>query len=78
MLELDVAFQRFGIVLLIGLLIGLEREAAKSEQRDLIAGVRTYTIVALIGGVCGLFYVAGAAWPVVLMSVTWAPRSRAA
>jgi uncharacterized membrane protein (DUF4010 family) len=42
--------------LLIGLLVGVEREADQNERR---AGLRDFITVALAGGVCGLL---GAAW----------------
>lgn len=60
-------FYRFGAALLIGLLIGLERERS-SELRDLriFAGVRTIALMALAGCVGGLLSdITGSPWPLV-------------
>jgi uncharacterized membrane protein YhiD involved in acid resistance len=41
---------RFGIALLIGVLIGLEREFARlREETKTFAGVRTFSLIALLG-----------------------------
>jgi uncharacterized membrane protein (DUF4010 family) len=60
-------FYRFGVALLIGLLVGLQRERAgdDDENNDIssAAGVRTFSLMALIG--CGTAYVAellGSPW----------------
>ena len=47
-------FKAFGEALAIGLLIGVERykDRAPGEQKS--AGMRTFTVVALLGAVCGL------------------------
>jgi len=47
MIELDTAWQ-FGVALGLGMLIGLEREQTRREQR-IFAGVRTFALVALLG-----------------------------
>jgi uncharacterized membrane protein (DUF4010 family) len=44
--ELYILFQRFGIALAIGFIIGLEREKEKSEE---FAGIRTFPLIALLG-----------------------------
>jgi uncharacterized membrane protein (DUF4010 family) len=45
-------FLRLGVALLIGLLIGLDRERAEErKQRDLFAGIRTFPLIALAGAV---------------------------
>lgn len=62
---------RLGIALGVGLLIGLERERRSEDERQ-PAGIRTFTLVALLGGIAALLgtaalVVAGAA--IVLLSV---------
>ncbi len=47
-------FYQFGLALLIGALIGLQREHAHSGVGELFAGVRTYAIVGVIGCAGGL------------------------
>jgi len=47
-------FYQFGLALLIGALIGLQREHAYGASEDLFAGVRTYAIVGVIGCAAGL------------------------
>lgn len=45
-------FLRLGVALLVGLLIGLDRERAEArKQRDLFAGIRTFPLIALAGAV---------------------------
>jgi uncharacterized membrane protein (DUF4010 family) len=45
----------FAIAILLGALIGIEREKRKSEEDDTghIAGLRTFTLLALLGAVAG-------------------------
>ncbi len=70
-------FYRFGVALLIGFLIGLQREydydvTAKPEERT-FAGVRTFSIIALIG--CGAAYLsdlAGSSWIYVAVFISMA------
>ena len=50
-MELPAAFRAIGEALLIGLLVGVEREASSEERH---AGVRDFLIIALSGGLCGL------------------------
>lgn len=43
-------FMRFGTALVIGLLIGLQREFAKEKlNREILAGVRTFSLLGLLG-----------------------------
>ena len=43
-------FYRFGVALVIGILIGLEREhSSESPGREIIAGVRTFALISLAG-----------------------------
>jgi len=47
--EIGILAQRLGIALLIGLLIGLEREFARGKDLNSFAGARTFPIIALFG-----------------------------
>lgn len=64
-------FLRFGVAMVIGILIGLQREYAFDEpDRELVAGVRTFALMGLIG--CGAGLVAdtlGSPWPFVAIIV---------
>ena len=44
--DLTILFQRFGIALALGLIIGVEREKEKSEA---FAGIRTFPLIAVMG-----------------------------
>ncbi len=60
-------FYRFGAALVIGMLIGLERERA-AETRDikLFAGVRTFSLLAIAGCVGSMLSdITGSPWPLV-------------
>jgi len=49
-LSLFDLFQRFGVALLLGILVGLEREHAKLERdQHLYGGLRTFALIALSG-----------------------------
>ena len=69
-------FGDFGTALLIGALIGIEREKRKSTDKGAdIAGLRTFVIFALIGAIAGwLSSELMMPWilPVALLSVTLA------
>jgi uncharacterized membrane protein (DUF4010 family) len=55
-------FYRFGIALVIGILIGMEREHAKPGDEKMFAGVRTFALLALAGCTAALLVeVTGAA-----------------
>jgi uncharacterized membrane protein YhiD involved in acid resistance len=45
----------FAIAILLGALVGVEREKRKSEEEDTghIAGLRIFTLLALLGAVAG-------------------------
>jgi uncharacterized membrane protein (DUF4010 family) len=51
-----------GMALLMGLLIGLEREHSQRGDEPLFAGVRTFPIIVLSGYLCGLLTQAGFTW----------------
>ena len=48
--------QRAGLAVAIGLLIGVERGWQQRQERDgsRVAGIRTYTLIGALGGLCGL------------------------
>jgi uncharacterized membrane protein (DUF4010 family) len=50
------------LALLMGLLIGLEREHALGENEPVFAGVRTFPIIVLTGYLCGLLTQVGIPW----------------
>ena len=65
-------FYRFGAALVIGILIGLERERA-AELRDvrLFAGVRTIALLALAGCAGGLLSdITNSPWPLVAVMIS--------
>lgn len=65
-------FYRFGTALVIGILIGMERERA-AELRDvrLFAGVRTIALLALVGCMGGLLSdITNSPWPLVAVIVS--------
>ena len=55
----DNELQRVGLSAAIGLLIGIERGWQERTARDgtRVAGIRTYTLISLLGGICG--FIAG-------------------
>ena len=78
MTQIDL-FYRFGAALVIGLLVGLQREYAFGQQKargeeepddELFAGARTFALMALLG--CGAAFMAelaGSAWAFVVVLV---------
>ncbi|MHC4393768.1 MAG: MgtC/SapB family protein, partial [Planctomycetota bacterium] len=52
--ETIALFGRFGIAAAIGLLVGLEREWAKSGVGVLFAGIRTFPSIAILGCACAM------------------------
>ncbi len=55
--EIEI-FLRLGVALILGLLVGLQREAKKIE----LAGIRTFALVSLFGAVCGMLMETLGAW----------------
>jgi len=55
-----VVFERLGIALGLGLLVGLQRERVKSP----LAGIRTFALITLFGAVSGLVVPYAGAWTV--------------
>lgn len=54
----DDIFVRFGIVLLLGLLIGLQRERTGSA----LGGIRTFPLIAILGAMCGALALEYGGW----------------
>ena len=52
--DLFILLQKLGVAILIGLLIGLEREHSRPQDEKMFAGVRTTPLIALLGFVAGL------------------------
>lgn len=52
---LDPDLQRAALSVAIGLLVGIERGWQAREARDgsRVAGIRTYTLIGILGGICG-------------------------
>ena len=48
-LDLPALAGRGGVALLVGLLVGMEREFSQAEKGKLVAGVRTFPLIALLG-----------------------------
>ncbi len=67
---LEIAYHG-AMALLMGLLIGLEREHSQREEEALFAGVRTFPLITLTGFLAGLVSRAGFVWvlPVALAGV---------
>lgn len=68
-MESPETLQRLALALLMGLLVGLQRERA---SRARIAGIRTFGLITLLGGVCGALVDRVGSWAVVggLIAVT--------
>ncbi|MET0182286.1 MAG: MgtC/SapB family protein, partial [Caulobacterales bacterium] len=54
-MDLLPVFQRLGVALAIGFLIGVERGWKQRREQDgeRVAGLRTYTLIGLLGGISG-------------------------
>lgn len=57
--ELTVLFQRCGVALALGLLLGIEREKEKSQA---FAGIRTFPLIALMGCIAAMISDLFSAW----------------
>jgi uncharacterized membrane protein YhiD involved in acid resistance len=69
-------FRRLAVALAIGLLIGLERGWQTRDKRDQqrTAGLRTFALTGLLGGICGLMALVSS--PIVLCSASLRPLPR--
>jgi uncharacterized membrane protein (DUF4010 family) len=65
-------FYRFGVALVIGILMGLEREyAAEGREAPLFAGVRTFALLSLLGCTGALISdIMGSPWPLVAVIIS--------
>lgn len=63
--------QNGAMALLLGLLIGLEREYSQKDEEPLFAGIRTFPLITLIGFLAALVTTAGYPWvlPVAMVGV---------
>jgi uncharacterized membrane protein (DUF4010 family) len=52
--DLFTLLQKLGVAILIGLLIGLEREYSKSQNEKIFAGVRTFPLISTFGFLAGM------------------------
>lgn len=60
MMELLQVFEKVGLALLLGLLVGLQRERVQAR----LAGIRTFALITLLGTVCGFLSIDLGGWPV--------------
>lgn len=51
------------VATLLGLMVGLERERKREHARTLFAGVRTFTLISLLGAVFGMLSESVGIWP---------------
>ena len=59
-MDILAAFRHFGIAVGLGLLVGLQRERAKSR----LAGLRTFPLITMLGAICGMLAAPMGGWPV--------------
>jgi len=67
--DLFVLFQRFGIALALGLIIGVEREKEKSEA---FAGIRTFPLICLMGCTAAMVNDLFSAWAFAVSFIAFA------
>ena len=67
----DVAtlFQKAGISLLLGALVGLERERSLEDSHKLFAGIRTYPLIGLLGFLAALLANVVSVWMLVALAI---------
>lgn len=59
-MELLEVFEKVGLALGLGLLVGLQRERVQAR----LAGIRTFALISLLGAICGLLSADLGGWPV--------------
>jgi uncharacterized membrane protein (DUF4010 family) len=66
---IETAWARLGIALLIGALIGVERgfRTRSEASGSRVAGIRTFSLLGLTGGLCGSVAIAGYDWLAALL-----------
>src|SRR6267142_6190584 len=57
-MDILAAFRHLGIAVGLGLLVGLQREWAKSDM----AGLRTFPLITMFGAICGSLATAAGGW----------------
>ncbi len=67
-MDLVIIFQKLGIALGLGLLVGLQREYADSQ----LAGIRTFPVITIFGTVCALLGLQFGGWIIALGVVSLA------
>ncbi|MBN1447463.1 MAG: MgtC/SapB family protein [Bacteroidetes bacterium] len=60
--DLLILFQKAAVSLLVGALVGLERERSQEEHLRLFAGIRTFPLIGLLGFLSALLGSAVSAW----------------
>ncbi len=60
--SLPVLFQKAAVSLLVGALVGLERERSQDEHLRLFAGIRTFPLIGLLGFLAALLGAAFTTW----------------
>ena len=65
--------QRVGLALAIGFLVGVERGWKQRDDGEgqRVAGIRTFALIGLLGGVCGLLLPAVGAAPVAALALAF-------
>ena len=59
------------LAMLFGAAIGLERESASSPNTSSAGGIRTYTLISLLGALCGVFYTNNIMAMAIIVAVTF-------
>lgn len=59
------------LALLFGAAIGLERESSNKDEQGSAGGIRTHTLIALLGAVCGIFYMSSLPVLAILLSAVF-------
>jgi uncharacterized membrane protein (DUF4010 family) len=70
--DLFILVQKLGIALLIGLLIGLEREHSKPEDEKIFAGIRTFPLISTFGFLSGFISAFTSVWVYIFMFISFA------
>jgi len=72
-------FYRFGTALVIGILVGIERERAVDPQKELFAGVRTFALMGVAGCTAALISdILNSPWPFIALLLIFGSLTTAA